>query len=143
MRACSLLPAVTAAIFAFALSSTGASAQSLYERLGGYDAIHAVVGQTIANVAADHRINKFFAHADIPRLEQNLTDQICVATGGWCIYTGRDMASAHAGMHIRNRHFNALVQDLGMALSQFKVPPSEQHELVAILAPLRGDIVGH
>jgi hemoglobin len=143
MRACSLLPAALAAVFAFALSSTGAAAQSLYERLGGYDAIQAVVGQTIANVAADRRINRFFAHADIPRLKQNLTDQICVATGGWCIYTGRDMASAHAGMHIRNRHFNALVQDLGMALSKFKVPASEQHELVAILAPLRGDIVGH
>jgi hemoglobin len=143
MRACSLLPAAAAAVFAFALSSTGAAAQSLYERLGGYDAIQAVVGQTIANVAADRRINRFFAHADIPRLKQNLTDQICVAAGGWCIYTGRDMASAHAGMHIRNRHFNALVQDLGMALSKFKVPAPEQHELVAILAPLRGDIVGH
>jgi hemoglobin len=143
MRARSLLPVAAAAAFAFALSSTGAAAQSLYERLGGYDAIHAVVGQTIANVAADRRINKFFAHADIPRLEQNLTDQICVATGGWCIYGGRDMASAHAGMHIRNRHFNALVQDLGMALSKYKVPAQEQHELVAILAPLRGDIVGH
>jgi hemoglobin len=143
MRACSLLPAVAAAVFAIAVSSTGAAAQSLYERLGGYDAIHAVVGQTIANVAADRRINRFFAHVDIPRLEQNLTDQICVATGGWCIYTGRDMASAHAGMHIRNRHFDALVQDLGMALSKYKVPAPEQHELVAILAPLRGDIVGH
>jgi hemoglobin len=143
MRARSLLPAAAAAAFAVALSSTGAAAQSLYERLGGYDAIHAVVEQTIANVAADHRINRFFAHADIPRLKQNLTDQICVATGGWCIYTGRDMATVHAGMHIHNRHFNALVQDLGMALNKYKVPPPEQHELVAILAPLRGDIVGH
>jgi hemoglobin len=143
MRARSLLPAAAVAAFAIAVSSTGAAAQSLYERLGGYDSIHAVVGQTIANVAADRRINRFFAHANIPRLEQNLTDQICVATGGWCIYTGRDMASAHAGMHIRNRHFNALVQDLGMALSKYKVPAREQHELVAILAPLRGDIVGH
>jgi hemoglobin len=142
MRARSLIHAA-AAVFALALSSSGASAQSLYWRLGGYDAIHAVVVQTITNVAGDHRINRFFAHADIPRLTQNLTDQICVATGGSCVYTGRDMASAHAGMHIRNRHFNALVQDLGMALNKYKVPATEQHELVALLAPLRGDIVGH
>jgi hemoglobin len=56
---------------------------------------------------------------------------------------GRDMASAHAGMHIRNRHFNALVQDLGMALNAYKVPAPERHELVGLLAPLRGDIVVH
>jgi len=53
------------------------------------------------------------------------------------------MKTAHAGMHIHSRHFNALVQDLGMALSKFKVPAKEQHELVAILAPLKGDIVQH
>ena len=135
MHARSTLSAAAAAVFACALSATGAAASTLYERLGGYDAIQAVVDQTITNVAADHRINKFFAHADIPRLRRNLTDQICVATGGWCIYGGQDMKTAHAGMHIHSRHFNALVQDLGMALSKFKVPAQEQHELVAILAP--------
>jgi hemoglobin len=54
------------AVFACVLSSTGAGAATLYERLGGYGAIQAVVHQTITNVGADHRINKFFAHADIP-----------------------------------------------------------------------------
>jgi hemoglobin len=143
MHAPSLLSAAAVTVIACALSSTGAAASTLYERLGGYGAIQAVVDQTITNVAADRRINKFFAHADIPRLRQNLADQICVATGGWCIYMGRDMKTAHAGMHIRSRHFNALVQDLGMALSKYKVPAQEQHELVAILAPLKGDIVHH
>jgi hemoglobin len=141
MHARSLLSAAAAAAFACVLSNTGAAASTLYERLGGYGAIQAVVDQTIANVAADRRINKFFAHADIPRLRRNLADQICVATGGWCIYWGRDMMSAHAGMHVHSRHFNALVQDLGMALTKYKVPAAEQHELVAILAPLKGDIV--
>lgn len=143
MHARSLLGAAAATVLACAVTSTSAAADTLYERLGGYDAILAVVDQTIANVAADHRINKYFAHADIPRLRRNLADQICVATGGWCIYGGKDMQTAHAGMHIRNRDFNALVQDLGMALHKYKVPPAEQHELVAILAPLKGDIVGH
>jgi hemoglobin len=143
MQARSLLSAATAMVLTCVVTSTSASADTLYERLGGYGAIQAVVDQTIANVAADHRINKYFAHADIPRLRHNLADQICVATGGWCIYWGKDMATAHAGMHIRNRDFNALVQDLGMALNKYKVPAEEQHELVAILAPLKGDIVHH
>jgi hemoglobin len=70
-----------------------------------------------------------------------LADQICVAAGGPCIYAGRDMKSAHAGMGVRNRHFNALVQDVGKALSKFKVPAREQKELVAALAGTRRDIV--
>jgi hemoglobin len=141
MPARPLLPAAAAAAIACALSNSPAAADTLYERLGGYDAIQAVVDQMIANVAADHRINKFFAHADVPHLRRMLADQICAATGGWCIYTGKDMRTAHAGMHIQGRHFNALVQDLGMALNKFKVPAKEQQELVAILAPLKPDIV--
>ncbi len=124
------------------MSGSAANADTLYQRLGGYDAIQAVVDQMIANVAADKRINKYFAHADIPRLRHMLADQICSATGGWCVYSGKDMKTAHAGMHIRNRDFNALVQDLGMALNKYRVPAKEQHELVATLAPLKGDIVG-
>ena len=143
MHASTLLSAAAAVAVFVCASNTGAAASTLYERLGGYDAIQAVVDQTITNIAADRRINKFFAHADIPHLRRSLADQICSATGGWCIYWGKDMKTAHAGMHIRSRHFNALVQDLGMALSKFKVPAEEQHELVAILAPLKGDIVQH
>jgi len=143
MRARILMSAAGVAIFACALSNTPAAADTLYQRLGGYDAIQAVVDQMITNVAADRRINKFFAHADVARLRRMLADQICVASGGWCIYGGKDMKTAHAGMHIRSRDFNALVQDLGMALNKFKVPAKEQHELVALLAPLKGDIVQH
>jgi hemoglobin len=72
------LSSVAAAVIACTVSSTGAAAQgrTLYERLGGYPAIQAVVDETINNVAADKRINKFFAGANIPRLRQNLSDQI-------------------------------------------------------------------
>jgi hemoglobin len=142
MHARTLLSAAAAAAFACTVSTTAARADTLYERLGGYGAIQAVVDQMIANIAADHRINKYFAHADVPRLRHMLADQICAATGGRCIYTGKDMKTAHAGMHIHGRDFNALVQDLGMALNKYKVPAKEQHELVALLAPLKSDIVG-
>lgn len=130
---------------ATAFGATGAAAQtmskSLYERLGGTTAITAVVDDFVANVAADRRINKFFAHTDIARLKFLLVQQICAGTGGPCMYTGRDMRTVHAGMGIRSRHFNALVQDLGKTLNKFKVPRKEQGELVAILAPMKRDIV--
>ena len=133
--------ALVAAVFAVTPASAQMMHKSLYERLGGIDAIRAVVDDFVGNVAADKRINTFFAHTDIDRLKHNLVDQICQGTGGPCAYTGRSMMEAHAGMGVRNRDFNALVGDLGKSLNKFKVPAHEQHELVAILAPMKKDIV--
>ena len=136
----------SAALVAAVLAVSPASAQtmmhkSLYERLGGMDAIRAVVDDFVGNVAADKRINKFFANTDITRLKSNLVNQICQGTGGPCVYTGRSMKETHAGMGVRSSHFNALVGDLGKTLNKFKVPAHEQKELVAILAPMKKDIV--
>ena len=135
---------VAAALFVCTLSTSSAFAttqRSLYERLGGYNAIVAVVDDFVGNVAADKRINKFFAKANVPRLKARLVEQICQGTGGPCVYTGRGMREVHAGMGVRSSHFNALVGDLGKSLKKFKVPAREQRELVAILAPMKKDIV--
>ncbi len=134
------------AILAVAFTATTAEAtfvhkRSLYERLGGKSAIVAVVDDFVGNVAADKRINRFFANTDIPRLKRRLVEQICAGTGGPCVYRGRSMKAAHRGLGIQNRHFNALVEDLAKTLNKFKVPEREQKELVAILAPMRKDIV--
>jgi len=137
-----LFSAAIAAAIAYSASITGAAAQpTLYQRLGGYNAIQAVVDDAIKNIAADRRINRFFKGANIARLRRQLADQICAAAGGPCVYTGRDMKSAHAGMGIQSSHFNALVQDLGKALNKYRVPGREQRELVALLAPTKKDIV--
>ena len=134
------------AFFAIASASsvsaqTPMATKTLYDRLGGQPAIVAVVNDFVANVASDKRINAFFAKADIPNLKARLVEQICAGTGGPCAYRGKDMKTAHAGMGIQSRDFNALVQDLGKSLKKFKVPKKEQGELVAILAPLKKDIV--
>jgi hemoglobin len=138
---------LVAAAVLFTLVGTAASAtiftskNSLYSRLGGKPAITAVVDDFVGNVAADKRINKFFANTDIPRLKRLLVEQICAGSGGPCRYTGRDMKSSHRGLGIGNSDFDALVQDLAKSLNKFKVPAREQKELVALLAPLRKDIV--
>ena len=133
--------AISALLTIVATSSASAQQASLYQRLGGYPAIKAVVDDFVGNVAADRRINRFFANTDIPRLKRNLVDQICAGTGGSCIYSGRDMKSAHAGMGVRGKDFTALVQDLQKTLRKFKVPKKEQGELLAILGPMKTDIV--
>lgn len=114
---------------------------TLYQRLGGQPAIVAVVDDFVANVAADRRINRYFAHANIPALKAALVDQICQATGGPCVYQGPPMRVVHHRMHVTNRAFNDLVGDLVKTLNKFNVPQPEQQELLGILGPLRADIV--
>jgi hemoglobin len=114
---------------------------SLYERLGGKDAITAVVDDFVARCAADGRINGKFARTDIPRLKANLVDQVCAAAGGPCTYTGRDMRTTHDGMSVTAGEFDALVGDLVATLDQFGVPEAEKAELLGALAPMRSEIV--
>jgi hemoglobin len=135
--------ALVAALLLAACQDMGMAPQkSLYDRLGGKDAITAVVDDFVGNVAADKRINGFFAKTDVPRLKRNLVDQICQATGGPCTYTGKDMKTAHKGMGITDADFNALVEDLKKSLDKFKVPAKEQGELLGALASLKPQIVG-
>ena len=115
----------------------------LYDRLGGQPAITAVVDDFIGNVSGDARINKRFANTDIPRLKTMLVVQTCAGTGGPCKYAGRDMATAHEGMNVRSEEFDALVEDLVKSLDKFKVPAREKGELLGVLGPMKGAIVGH
>jgi len=125
-------------------SSTAAAAmpqKSLYERLGGLDAIKAVVGEFAGRVLADERINKKFAKTDAKRLTHFLVEQICAATGGPCRYTGNSMKKSHKNMKVTEGEFNALVEDLVGALDKFNVPATEKNELLGALAAMKGDIV--
>jgi len=128
-----------------ATSSGGGTAaaptKSLYERLGGKPAITAVVGQFVANVAADKRINMRFVNTDIPQLKVLLVEFVCSATGGPEKYEGRDMHTSHGGMQLVDEEFNALVEDLAAALDKFKVPATEKGELLGALGPLKPQIV--
>ena len=114
---------------------------SLYDRLGGKSAITAVVDEFVSNVAKDSRINSRFATTDIPRLKGHLVDQVCSASGGPCIYSGRDMKTTHAGMGINTAEFTALVENLVAALKTFSVPEAEQKELLGLLGPMKSDII--
>jgi len=126
------------------VTQTGAgqeTTKTLYDRLGGKAAITAVVDQFVTNVADDKRINARFSTTDIPRLKKNLADQVCMASGGPCTYSGRDMTTTHAGMKITTADFNALVEDLVASLNKFKVSETEKKDLLGILGPMKKDIV--
>jgi hemoglobin len=120
--------------------------KTLYDRLGGRKSIAMVVDEFVSRVAADGRINKFFAAtaSDQKRLSMfkgKLVDQICQASGGPCKYTGKDMKTAHMGMGVSDSDFDALVEDLVAALDTFKVGAHEKDQLLGALAPMKPDIV--
>src|SRR6185436_19597186 len=105
--------------------------KSLYDRLGGQPAVEAVVRDFAGRVLADERINKKFSRSNADRLVKNLTDFLCVTTGGPCEYTGNDMAKAHRNMAVTSGEFKALVEDLVATLDKFNVPAQEKGEVVA------------
>ena len=115
--------------------------RTLYDRLGGKDAVVAVIDDFVGRAAADSRINGKFARTDVPRLKAMLVEQVSAATGGPVQYTGRGMHETHDGMGVTAGEFDALVGDLVATLDQFNVPAAEQQELLGILGPLRSDIV--
>jgi hemoglobin len=118
-----------------------ATEPSLYDRLGGVDAIAAVVRAVANRQLKDDRINQKFARTEPDRLVKEFVDQICVATGGPCTYTGRSMMEAHHNMRVTNGEFEAFVQDVVAVLDDFNVGKTEQGELLNILSPLRPEIV--
>ena len=121
-----------------------AAAPTLYKRLGGYDAIAAVTDDFLGRLLAEPRFAKFFSGASNDskqRIRQHIVDQLCFATGGPCIYTGRTMKASHAGLGITEEDWNTAVADLVASLNKFHVPAKEQGELAAILTSVKGDIV--
>jgi hemoglobin len=114
---------------------------SLYERLGGVDAITAVVRAVVDRQMKDDRISQKFARTNVDRLVKEFVDLICQSAGGPCTYTGRDMTQAHHDMGVTSGEFQAFVEDVVAVLDDFKVGKAEQDELLGLLAPLRAEIV--
>jgi hemoglobin len=139
---------VLAAIALLSISALAAhhteKPKSLYQRLGGYDAIAAVTDDFIGRLATDRQLARFFVgHSEdsLKRIRQHVVDQLCAATGGPCVYTGRDMKTSHKGIGISEADWTTAVNHLVATLDKFKVPEQEKGELLAALSPLKSDIV--
>ena len=132
------------------VTNSPSSTTSLYSKLGGYKAIDTVVAVFINNVVADDSVNFFFGGVlsdttgtRYRSLRQNLVQQICMASGGPCVYMGKDMRTAHGGMNITIGQFSALVNDLVASMTTLGVSQQNRNDLLAILGPLCHDIVAN
>ena len=120
------------------------SEKSLYERLGGYNAIAAVVDDFIGRLVNDSQLSRFFVgHSNDSKqgMRQLIVDQLCEAFGGPCIYKGRDMRTSHDGLGITEGDWNKSVELLIATLDKFNVPEKEKNDVLAAASGLKAQIV--
>ena len=136
------LNALLLTLLAFAVGAeTRAADRSLFQAMGGEGVLRTAVDRFADLIVADDRINFTFADANMLKFKTLLYDQLCELSGGPCHYTGRDMRTAHAKLKLGMAEFNALAEDLYIALGRAGVPYHQQNRLMALLAPMKRDIV--
>jgi hemoglobin len=117
------------------------SGQSLYEQLGGADAIEAVVAGFYERMLADPEIRPFFRGVQMTRQHEKQVQFFTTALGGPNVYRGKDMITVHKGMGIADKHFDILVKHLGATLVEAGVAPPLIDQVVGLLEPLRVEVV--
>lgn len=117
------------------------NATTLYDKLGGEEAITAVVNYFYELVLADDTVNHFFRNTDMEKQRKHQAKFIGFALGGPNQYTGASMAKAHAGMDLSEEHFNAIATHLHDALAHFNVGADEINQVLAKVSTLKDDIL--
>ncbi|MTI99345.1 MAG: group 1 truncated hemoglobin [Marinobacter adhaerens] len=121
-------------------SMSGQADASLYQQLGEREGIADVVEDLLYLIVEDDRINQQFKGMDVAQFHHNLTDQLCELSGGPCSYTGREMRELHSDMAITDTQFNALAENLILAMEENDIPTGAQNRLIKRLLPLYPDI---
>ncbi len=112
----------------------------VYKQFGEEAGLIALMDDFMVILVTDKRTKPFFENSDQASIKKHLVEQFCVILGGPCTYTGRDMKTSHANMGVDRGAFNALVEDLQIAMDKRKVPFRAQNKLLAALAPMHREI---
>ena len=114
---------------------------AMYQGLGGKPGIKKIVDNLLPMLLADPRIKESFVDIDMKNLAMRLEEQVCQLSGGPCKYGGKDMREIHDGLNITNAQFNALAENLQVAMDKAGVASRVQNKLMAKLAPMQREIV--
>ena len=120
------------------------SQESLYKRLGGYDAIAAVTDDFIVRLATNKDLSRFFVGLSDDskgKIRQHIVEFLCNKSGGPCVYMGRTMKDTHKGLKISESDWNNAAGLLSDTFKKFSVPKKETDEVFALVSSLKGDIV--
>ncbi|MGD9694861.1 MAG: group 1 truncated hemoglobin [Thermoleophilia bacterium] len=114
---------------------------SIYDEIGGAEAVRAAVDDFYVRVLGDPTLEGYFEGRDINRLKSHQRAFIAAAVGGPEIYAGRSMKEAHAGLDITSEAFDRVVEHLVATLDGLGVPAETIGTIGGALAPLKADIV--
>lgn len=134
---------ITKFITAWALScsiTTVKAEETLYQQLGGQDAIESITKHLVDRILTNPEIEFLFKETIREDLEVKIVNQICMETGGPCKYEGLDMVEAHSGMDIKYSEFDVFVKDFILAMEDAEIPFRLQNKVLAIFAPMREDV---
>jgi hemoglobin len=128
-------------LFGHVAHATNAREQSLYERIGGQPQLEKIVDALIDKSSQDPASKRTFRKVDLKRLKGLITEQLCELTGGPVKYTGDTMKQSHAGLDITEAEFYRMVEHLREVLDAQDINTREKNELIALLAPMKRDVV--
>ncbi len=121
--------------------STSIYAETLYSELGESAGINKFVTKAVEISHADQRIAFLFEDTDDEELIIQISDQICFLSDGPCEYDGQDMDEVHSGMEITEAEFDIFVAIVIDAMEYADISHSARNKLLALLAPMREDII--
>jgi hemoglobin len=121
--------------------------QSLYERLGGVNAIAMVVDRFSDKIVENPKLNvnpqlkEWNESGQLPGLKFMRTLWLCQAAGGPFDYTGKDMDEAHNDLHITSEEFDEVGVEIASALDHFGVPEPEKQEVLAAIVAHKAEVI--
>ena len=121
--------------------------QSLYERIGGVNAIAMVVDRFSDQIVKNPKLNvnsalkEWNETGQLPGLKFMRTLWLCQAAGGPFKYTGKEMSEAHRDLHITPEEFDEVGAEIASALDHFKVPEREKQEVLAAIVARKGEVI--
>ena len=117
---------------------------TLYSRLGGYDAIAAVSDDLLPRLMADAQLGRFWqnrAEDSLRRKKQPLLDFLCASSGGPLYYVGGDMETSRRGMGISESDWQRFIGHLEATLDKFAVPAAERAAVLGFVDSTKADIL--
>jgi hemoglobin len=115
---------------------------SLYRALGAEEGVARLVEALLLRLYADARIAFLFAETDRANLARLIREQFCHEAGGPCTYSGRTMLESHSGLGLKQKEFDAFVEDFINAMEDVKLPYRTQNRMLRIFAPMRAEVIG-
>ena len=141
---CALVIACSGALISqHAVAQEGATVSdpSVYKAFGEKEGLVKIMDDFLINLKADKRTKPFFEDINEANFKAQLVNQICEVLAGPCKYTGGPMTPVHKQLGINREHFNALVEQLQLAMDKHNVPFTAQNKLLAVLAPMHRNII--